>query len=73
MKSRRFEITAKEFDENGNVIREETGVSFELTPDEGKAFRDKRNGEVIIRQDNGKGAIIEIPAEFLEFYEEISL
>lgn len=66
------ELTVKNYDENGNYI-DETILSYELTPSNGKCFIDTRNNEKIIRKSDGLGAVIEIPPELLEFYKEVDL
>lgn len=71
MKKRVFEATFVEKDEQGNVVNTTTSVHYELTPDDGKAFKDPQSGELIIRKSDGKGAVIEIPSELLDKYIEV--
>ena len=72
MKKRIFEATFVERDENGNIVNTIVSTHYELTPDEGKAFKDPASGELILRPDN-TGAVIEIPSELLENYIEYDI
>lgn len=73
MKQRKLVNNFKEYDNDGNLVNETTVVALELTPDDGKCFVDPQSGEKIIRQSDGKGAVIEIPEDYLSLYKEVSI
>lgn len=78
----RRESFEKIYNENGDVIREEsTGIYYVYTPDDSKAFRNRKDGIIYIVQNKesnryGKGAIIStslVKNDFEKNYEEIKI
>lgn len=73
MKILKLENTFRSYDEDGTLIDTITSIGYQLTPDEGKCFVDPDTKEKIIRKSDGKGAVIEIPSELLDKYEEVDI
>lgn len=73
MKTRKFISEIKVYEEDGTLTSSKTIVSLELTPDEGKCFKELKSGRKIIKVNEQKGAVIQIPESRLSDYIEVEL
>lgn len=60
-------------DENGNVIETKKSWYYDIVPDEGKAFKDPDTGKLIIRESDGKGAMVGMDSNLIGYYEEVDI
>lgn len=68
----KFEIITNKLNENNKIVDTVKNYYFQISPDDKKAFKDIRTGEVFITPEN-KGATISLVEEELEFYEEVEI